>query len=98
MAEVPQETNRLVQFGGFLMFPDFREMWGLPTKPIHRCPICGVETKKGRQCATHKARERNVRRGRVKPYGAELGADHRDRDRQEPEKHNPERDDVGAPQ
>jgi hypothetical protein len=75
-----------------MKFQDFRDWWGLPTKTIHRCPICDVETKKGRQCATHKVRERNVRLGRIKSGGS-LQQGHQE----EPKERQSERDDVGDP-
>ena len=75
-----------------MKFQDFRDWWGLPPKIIHRCPICGVETKKGGQCANHKVRERNVRLGRVKSGGSTPHSY-----QEESQKHRAERHDVGDP-
>lgn len=44
----------------------FYDNWGMPDKPRHECPICGVETKKGNSCNYHAQGRRRHEREALK--------------------------------
>lgn len=39
---------------------DWRENWGLPSKPRRNCPVCGNESVAGRKCHYHKRTEKRT--------------------------------------